>query len=313
MADKGNTAVWPRTVAVLGAAGLIGSGVAQLLVAHGECETVYLHDVRADLVTAHAIDMAEAQLAAGSSRTALVPSAEGEHGPVDLVVVAASAPEVPDGDRQKFLAANLGVLHALAPEIERLAGNDGVVLLLTNPVEALAETLRRSTSLAPQRILGYTLNDSFRLRMAVGRELSVHPQSVSAWVLGEHGAGQVPLLSNVRVDGEVRELTSEACQRIRADIDGWFARWSALRPGRSSGWTTPQGTLKVIRAIAEHRALPGSVWTGEVPGLANCFLTLPAIFGPRGLTGIADWPMSNDERTALEAASRKVTHSHFGA
>jgi malate dehydrogenase len=297
---------WPRSVAVLGAAGLVGSGVAHQLAVHGDCETVYLYDIRPDLLAAHVIDMSEAQLAAGDARTRLVPAKAGEHGPVDLVVVAASAPEVPDGDRQKFLAGNLEVLGALAPEIDRLAGESGVVLLLTNPVEALSEILRRNTSVAPQRILGYTLNDSLRLRMAIGRELGVHPQSVNAWVLGEHGAGQVPLLSQVRVDDAPAELSAEARQRIRTDIDGWFARWSALRPGRSSGWTTPVGTLEAIRAIAGRRAFPASVWTGDLPEYADCFLTLPAVFGPEGLIEIADWPMDDEERTALRAAADRL-------
>jgi len=191
---------WPARVGILGAAGLIGSGVAAALATGDGCRELHLVDPRTDLLRAHLIDIAEAQVAAGSATTALS-IAEADAAPeVDLVIVAASAPETPEGDRKHFLAANLRLLRALVPTVQRMIGERGVVLLLSNPVDVLADALLRLTGLPPHRIIGYSLNDTLRFRMAIGRELGVHAGRVEAWVLGEHGSGQVPLFSCIRLD-----------------------------------------------------------------------------------------------------------------
>jgi malate/lactate dehydrogenase len=297
---------WPGSVAILGAAGLIGSGVAAALATPGACRRLYLVDPRANLLQAHAIDIGEAQLVSGGATTSLVPCAADDVPEVDLTVVAASAPETPNGDRKDFLAANLRLLRQLVPTVRRAAGTRGVVLLLSNPVDVLAEALHRLADLEPERIVGYSLNDSVRFRLAVGRELGVSPDRVDAWVLGEHGTGQVPLFSRIRVDGEPVELAPEARARVRADVDGWFARWSALEPGRSSGWTTAAGTLATIAALGSGQVHPASVWTGGHAGLPATFVTLPAHLSPRGREGVADWPLAQDEQEQLLRAAGSV-------
>lgn len=298
---------WPRSVAIVGAAGLIGAGVAHQLALSGLSRDIYLLDVHANLVRAHAIDMAEAQLVAGQTAAALHPvTAAADVPAVDLVIVAASAPETPEGDRRHFLANNLALLRTLAPEITRMAGTTGCVLLLSNPVDILCGILQRLTALAPQRIIGYSLNDSIRLRMALGRELGVMPDRLDAVVLGEHGAGQVPIFSRLTLDGQPLTLSPEAEARVRADADGWFARWSALKPGRSSGWTTPLGTLANIRAMVQGEVFPCSVSTFDQPGLNDAFITLPARLGPEGRRAIERWTLDEREQQGLRRAADAV-------
>jgi malate dehydrogenase len=297
---------WPASVGILGAAGLVGSGVAAALATSGGCRDLHLVDPKAAVLRAHVIDIAEAQLAAGRSTTKLTIT-EAESAPeVDLVIVAASAPETPEGDRKHFLTANLRLLRAILPAVQRMAGARGVVLLLSNPVDVLADALTRLAGLPPERIVGYSLNDSLRFRMALGRELGVHPSRIEAWVLGEHGSGQVPLFSRVRLDGRAVELDADSRERVRADVDGWFARWSALHPGRSSGWTTPVGTMTTIAALTSGEVHPASVWTGNVSHLPPTFVTLPARLSLRGLNGVEDWNLDAAEGPALRRAAESV-------
>jgi malate/lactate dehydrogenase len=294
-------------VAVLGAAGLIGSGVAAQLALGGQPPSLYLHDARQGVLEAHVIDLTEAAaLTAGSAPDITVVTGADALPPVDLVVIAASAGEGAESDRSRFLGANLEVLAGLAPHVARCAGRGGVVLMLSNPVDVLAGILQRLTGLSPERIVGYSLNDSVRFRAAIGRELGVPPGRVEAWVLGEHGTGQVPLFSRVMVDRVPTELTPAQRSRVRADIDGWFARWARLRSGRSSGWTTPIGVGRLLGAMAAGDTIPASVHSGGLAGIADVFLGLPARLSPRGLAGIADWPLDDEERTAITAAAVSV-------
>lgn len=304
--DELDSQTWPYTVAVLGAAGLIGSGIAAQLAFRSMCQVIWMVDVRQNVARAHAIDIAEAQAAGGAATTRLeVVSAQAVE-PVDLVIVAASAPETPNGSRNDFLAANLEVLTSLVPDIVHLAGDSGIVLLVSNPVDILAGSLSRLTGLAPGRVIGYSLNDSVRLQVALARELRVDPSRVTSWVLGEHGSGQVPVFSRVLLDGAPLAISQEARGRVKIDIDGWFVRWSKLKPGRSSGWTTPTGVIATIRAVASGTTLPASVWTGSIASLDNCFVTLPAMFNRLGLVGIDDWELDEEEVLGVRTAASSV-------
>ncbi len=299
---------WPRSIAVIGAAGLIGSGVVYQLALAGVGNTIHLVDVKENVARAHAIDISEAQILAGvrAPRLSVVdPAATDSWDEVDVVIVAASAPEVPGGDRRDFLAANLRLLRLLAPTIEKLSGNDGIVLLLSNPVDVLAECLHRITDIAPDRILGYSINDSVRFQAAVAREIGVEPHRVRAQVLGEHGKGQVPCFSSVLIDGAPVTLTASQQEQIREDIDGWFQRWSALEPGRSSGWTTPLGVVRMISMMARGETFPAAAWTAGAQGLEEAFIALPVTMSS-GKVKRTDWHGSPEEQAALVKAAASV-------
>ncbi|RZU62668.1 lactate/malate family dehydrogenase [Zhihengliuella halotolerans] len=307
--NRGETAAhsptWPTSVAVIGAAGLIGAGVVERLAMETITDTVYMTDLRDNVLHAHAIDITEAQILGGNTRTRLVVGPPADGSPVDLVIVAASAPETPDGDRRDFLRANLKLLQLLLPDIENLAGEHGAVMLLSNPVDVLAEALRQLSGISPDRIVGYSLNDSIRFRAAVGRELGVSPERIAGLVLGEHGDGQVPLFSGLTLDGKAVDLGTAERVRIITDITGWFSRWSALKPGRSSGWTTPLGVAQVVKAMATGEIHPATIWTGSVESLPDSFISLPTRF-EQGRMVSALGPVSETEKEGLTQAATSV-------
>lgn len=297
--------IWPESVAVIGAAGLIGSGVVERLALEAVTDTVYMTDPRENVLRAHAIDINEAQILSGNTRTRLVVGPPADGSPVDLVIVAASAPENPDGDRRAFLDANLKLLQILLPDIEQLAGAGGTVMLLSNPVDVLAQSLGQLSAIKKDRIVGYSLNDSIRFRAAIGRELGTAPERIAGLVLGEHGNGQVPLFSAVTLDGNPAMLAAGQRDRITADITGWFARWSALNPGRSSGWTTPLGVVQVVKAMAAGDIHPATTWTGNVNGLPDSFISLPARFANHRFVPVLP-EISETENEGLIQAAKSV-------
>src|SRR5699024_10613823 len=124
----------------------------------------------------------------------------------------------------------------------------------TNPVDILADWLHRAHGFSRDRLIGYALNDSARLRQAIAHELGVATSAVEAMVLGEHGKGQVPILSRATVYGQLIEWSERSITRVLDDVDGWFARYSSLKAGRSSGWATGHGVAHLVRSLAAgHR------------------------------------------------------------
>ena len=97
----------------------------------------------------------------------------------DVVVLLSATPLTVGTSRLEYLAKNA----AIADEL--VAPADGVVVVVTNPVDPLVTRLQRRTGLDRRRILGYTINDSLRLRTglparsASRREASTRGRSAS--------------------------------------------------------------------------------------------------------------------------------------
>lgn len=296
---------WLQRIAVIGAAGTVGSSVAAQIALAGIGSELFLLDVRGNLAAGHAIDITDAQAVTGVPGprvTAGVP----EDRPVDVVVVAASKPEVPHGDRREFLGANAELLGKLLPQIEALAGERGLVLLLSNPVDILAGWLARQSTVPRSRILGYSLNDSARFRSAVARELGVQTERVEGLVLGEHGNGQVPLYSSLLLDGEPLALTEEQRSRVEADVHGWFRRWSELDTGRSSGWATGAGVRHLLEELAAGRPVVTTATTAGVDGYPpEAFMALQ-VHREADHIAVLPTPASPAEQQQLQVAADHI-------
>ena len=115
-----------------------------------------------------------------------------------MLVVCASTALTANTSRAVYLEANSEIVDGIA---SRLRGWRGVVVMVTNPVDPLTARLARALE-DRRRVVGYTLNDSLRLRTAIAASLGVSVAAVDAWVLGEHGDRAVPVFSRVRVHGE---------------------------------------------------------------------------------------------------------------
>ena len=219
----------------------------------------------------------------------------------DVLVVCAAASLSANTSRSVYLEENAAIVDGMT---ERLAGWDGVVVMVTNPVDPLCARLAMRLG-DRRRVIGYTLNDSLRLRTAIGRGLGVPAGDVEAWVLGEHGDGAVPVFSRVRVRGEA--VTLDAAQREAAAdfVHTWYQRHVALDSGRSSTWTSGAGAARMVAALARGDAEPwvASVLLDGEYGLSGVALGVPVELGPRGVERVVEWELAPDELAALSPAA----------
>jgi malate/lactate dehydrogenase len=225
----------------------------------------------------------------------------------DVLVVCAAAPLTVNASRMVYLQDNAAIL---APLLDQVAdGWPGTVVLVTNPVDPLCTWAQWRTGLARERLLGYTLNDSLRLRTGIGRVLHVAPGRVRAWTVGEHGDLAVPLWDRVAVDGERVALDGDQRSAVMDFVGGWYVRHVALNSGRSSTWTSGLGVSRMVRACIDGDAeepWPASIMlTGEY-GMDGVSLSVPVRLGGGGARRIEEWELAGDELEALAAAARFV-------
>ncbi len=168
-------------------------------------------------------------------------------GDSDVVVLLSATPLTVGTSRLEYLEKNAAIADALA---DRLApGWSGVLVVVTNPVDPLVTRLQARTGFDRRRIVGYTVNDSLRLRTGLARVLGTPPGSVEAWVLGEHGDTSVPLFDRVSVDGVRVHPTAEQAAAAEEYLRTFYVRHVALDSGRSSTWTSGLGVARMVSAL----------------------------------------------------------------
>jgi malate/lactate dehydrogenase len=291
-------------VVIAGGAGGVGSSVAfNLLVMRGRHEVV-LVDRRPEMIASHVMDLEQTleQGASGSVRA----GSPADLDDADVVVVTAAAPLTVNTSRMVYLNDNAAILGRV---LERIGpGWGGVLLVVTNPVDPLCTWAWRRTGLDRGRVLGYTLNDSLRLRTAVAAEVGAAPGEVDAWVVGEHGDLSVPLFDRVRVGGAAVELTAGQRAAAEAFLRSWYVRHVALDSNRSSTWTSGLG---VARMVAEIAAPTGAVWPVSTPlegeyGVDGVCLSVPAALGRGGLERIHRWELTPAQLAGVHAGAEFV-------
>lgn len=288
-------------VTLVGGAGGVGASAAFNLLAFGRPCDVVLVDPREPMVESHVMDLEQVlEWAGGGSVRA---GTEDDVADADVVVVSASVPLSLNTSRHVYLLDNARILDGVADLVPD--GWPGIAIVVTNPVDPLVTRFQPRSGLDRTRVLGYTVNDTLRLRTGIARELGVAPGSVDAWVLGEHGETCVPLWDRVLVDGEPRELDS--AQRAAADefLRTWYLRHVALDSGRSSTWTTGAGIVRMIRALADGAddVWPVSTMLEGEYGIEGVAVTVPVALGPEGVREIHEWQLHDDDLAALHASA----------
>jgi malate/lactate dehydrogenase len=229
----------------------------------------------------------------------------------DVAVLVSSAPLVANMPRIEYLARNAAIADAFADALD--SRWPGTAIVVTNPVDPLVTRLLARTGLDRRRVLGYTLNDSLRLRTGIARALGAPPGSVGAWVIGEHGDLSVPLYDRVELDGERVELTAAEIEVAEEYRRNWYPRHVALDSGRSSTWTSGLGVARMVAALEG----PGELWPASIVldgeyGIRGVAVAVPVTIGRGGARHVHEWQLGADDLAALRASAEFVRAAAAG-
>jgi malate dehydrogenase len=296
-------------VTIVGGAGGVGASTAFNLALTRRPHEIVLVDNRPEMITSHAMDLEQVlEQAPGASVRGGDASDVGD---ADVVVLLSATPLTVGTSRLEYLGKNALIADALADGLA--PGWGGLLVVVTNPVDPLVTRLQARTGTDRRRILGYTLNDSLRLRTGLAKALGVPPGSVEAWVLGEHGDLSVPLYGRVRVNGERVEPTAEQRAAAEEYLRTWYVRHVALDSGRSSTWTSGLGVARMVSALdGDGELWPASVVLDGEYGIRGVAVTVPVTIGRGGAERIHEWELGAGELAALHASAEFVQAAAVG-
>jgi malate dehydrogenase len=228
----------------------------------------------------------------------------------DLIVMTGGSPRKPGMSRDDLVVTNQGVMNEWGEAIKRYAP-DAIVIVVTNPLDAMAQAMFHATGFPRERVVGMAgVLDSARFRTFIAEELNVSVEDVTAFVLGGHGDQMVPLPRYSTVAGvPLPELLPEdrIDQLAQRTANGGAEIVNLLKSG-SAYYAPSASVLAMVDAILldQKRILPCAVYLQGEYGYDGLFLGVPAKLGSRGMEEVIQIELSGAEKQALDRSAQAV-------
>jgi L-lactate dehydrogenase len=232
-----------------------------------------------------------------------------------VIVVAVGAGLRPGETRFDLLKKNAAIFRDVIPRIAA-TNTGGNLLIATNPVDALTHYARRISGFAPNRVVGSgTILDTARLRVLLGDHYGVDPQSVHAYIIGEHGDSQVPVWSAARIAGLSLEEFCRARGVVfdRAALDELALRtrnayYRIVGQKGATFYGIASGLVRVVRCILrdQNTVLTVASRMPEALGLGDVTMSFPTIVNSQGIGGVVPLKLDPAEQRALASSAEAI-------
>ena len=287
-------------VGIIGA-GAVGSATAFALMMKGVARKIVLIDANEKKAQAEAMDIAHAAPFAYANK--IKAGTYEDLKEADIVIITAGANQKSGETRIDLLGRNVKIFENIIPEIARVAP-ETILIITSNPADIMTEVALKLSGFPRQRVIGSgTVLDTSRFRTLLGYHLGVSPQSIHAYVLGEHGDSEVLVWSN----GDAGSVQIEELARVANDC----VRNSAYKiiDGKGATYYGIAGALtRICQAISnnEYAILTVSSNHDEVEGIKDVCVSLPTVIGKRGIHKVIFPRLSESEHRDLRFSTEKI-------
>jgi L-lactate dehydrogenase len=301
----------PR-IAVVGA-GFVGSTTAFALMMSGMAAEIALigRDVRR--AEGHVNDLRDAEVFSHATRVFVGDFSDCCS--ADVTIITAGVSQSGQKSRTEGLRETGPIVHGLVNDV-CLQNPRGILLIASNPVDVLTYAAWKWSGLPVHRVIGSgTSLDTSRIRRRLAEYYGVASANVHAYVIGEHGDSQIPVLSSARVagfplDGFSNELGMSHSESSLARIadETRTAGVEIIDAKGATYYGIGAALVRIVRAILrdEHTILTVSSRVPESMHLGDVSLSLPSIIDRHGVARVLPVALNSSERVALESSAKAV-------
>jgi malate dehydrogenase len=228
----------------------------------------------------------------------------------DVVVITAGMARKPGMSRDDLLSINAQIIGEVAINVKRFCP-DAVVIMMTNPLDAMAQRAWQVTGFPHRRVVGQAgILDAARFRAFIAQELRVSVEDISAMLLGGHGDTVVPLLGGVSVNGvPASQLIppERLAQIVQHTRDGGAEIVSLLKTGGACCAPGAAAAMMVESIVRDEKHLiPCSAYCDKEYGVGGYYVGVPVVLGAEGVDRIVEVELSLAEREAFQKSVNAV-------
>ena len=234
-----------------------------------------------------------------------------------IVISAGVSQSSPDESRLHLLQRNIKVFEAIAKELDHQAP-EAMLLIASNPVDILTYAMQSLSQRPNNLIIGTgTLLDTSRFRTLLADYYDVSPQSVNAFILGEHGDTEIPVWSSASVAGlgirgntiNGREYDQNAMAEIVTKVRK--AAYEIIANKGYTNWAIGLVIAYLIRTVRDNQrnVMPVTVRLNGQYGINDNCLSLPAVIGSDGVESIITPRLDEEELAGLQHSANTLKAS----
>ncbi len=290
-------------VTIVGGAGGVGASTAFNLALLGGRHEIILVDSRPEMITSHVMDLEQV--------LELSPGCTIEGGNVadvrdaDVVVLLSSTPLTVGTSRLEYLGKNAAIADQLADELT--AGWDGMIVVVTNPVDPLvtrAAPANRSRPAPDPRLHAQRQPPAENgFRQGAGRPARKRRRVGPRRARRQERSAARPRQRERRPVHPTPDQATRALEYVR----NWYVRHVALDSGRSSTWTSGLGVARMVSALhGDGELWPASVVLDGEYGIEGAAVTVPVTIGRGGAEQIHEWELAPGDLDALRDSAELV-------
>lgn len=296
-----------KKITILGA-GNVGATCAYTFAVAGTCSDIVLIDINKEKAKGEAMDIRQ-----GVSFSHNVEVFDGNYDDAvgsDIVVVTLGLARKPGQTRLDLAQSNVNIIKEVMPKIAN-AAPDAIYVIVSNPVDIITYAILKCTDLKPSQVIGSgTALDTSRLRSSIADHLDISPNSVHAYVFGEHGDTSMIPWSITNIAGSSME---EYCaEQSHAEIDKDEIILEVRKAGgeviKRKGATFYAISLTVnkicddILRDANNIRTVSTLINGRY-GINDVCLSLPAVIGGHGVEKEVAPALTDEEIAKLQASA----------
>jgi malate dehydrogenase len=289
---------------------VVGAGNVGATTAHwcagAELGDIVLLDIpqAGDMPKGKALDLMQASPIFGFDATVTGTSDYADAADSDVVVITAGLPRKPGMSRDDLLATNAKIMTAVCEEVKKTSP-EAVVIVVSNPLDAMVQRALQVTGFPPQRVIGQAgVLDTARYRTFLAMELGVSVEDISALLMGGHGDTMVPLPSCTTVGGiPVTQLIKPA--RLDEIVDrtrkGGAEIVGLLKTG-SAYYAPAAATAQMVEAVVrdKKRLIPCAAYCDKEYGVGGFYVGVPVVLGAGGVERIIELQLNDQEAAAFQ-------------
>lgn len=305
---------------VLIGAGDVGVAYAYAMINQGLCDHLAIIDIDEKKLEGNVMDLNHGVVWAGS-RTKVTKGTYADCEDAAIVVICAGAAQKPGETRLQLVDKNMKIMKSIVGDVMN-SGFDGIIVVASNPVDILSYAAWKYSGLPSNRVIGSgTILDSARFRYMLGELYEVAPTSIHAYIIGEHGDTELPVLSSATVAGVSMRKQLEKDPTLEGKLEKIFentrdAAYAIIDAKGSTSYGIGMGLARITRAILQNQdvALPVSTLLRGEYGEQDIYIGTPAIVNRRGVHRVVELEISDHEMERFKAsvaALRKVMAEFF--
>ena len=298
-----------RSKVTIVGAGNVGATAAQRIFDKGHADVV-LVDIVEGLAQGKALDMLESGPVVGSDANVVGANGYDETAGSDVVVITSGIARKPGMSRDDLLLTNMNIVTSVVEEVAERSP-DCVLMLVTNPLDAMAQRAFQVSDFPKSRVVGQAgILDTARFRTFLSAELGVSVDSITAWVLGGHGDTMVPVVGSTTVGGQpVADLIApeRLDEIVKRTQDGGAEIVGLLKTG-SAYYAPSAAVAQMVEAVLldKKQILPCTTYLEGEYGIDGLFVGVPVKLGAGGVEEIIEFDLTPDEKAALEYSAGAV-------